>query len=268
MVSVVRMVLVVVLVGFVFVGVPFVLGGVVIARQGLDGLRRRRAFQAAPRRAVASLQTGDLVTVAGTARADRETISAAFTGATAVAADYEVREWTSLGDGSYQTIHEDQRTVPFRLDDGEDAVLVDAPGDCLDISGRHTETVTVDAGEELPDGVRRYVERTPDLDAGDGVDVGPVTVGQERRHYGERTIRPGDPVVVFGRVERDPDADWGDSLVVRPTNDEAGLLTDYSVEDISIRGLTSVVGHLLLGGLLCLGPFGVLGLMLVEILTS
>lgn len=69
---------------------------------------------------------------------------------------------------------------------------------------------------------------------------------------------------MYGTDARNPDADWGDSLVVRTDDANDDLFTNYSVEEYANKSLLSIVGYLGVGSLLLVWPFAVLAYMLVE----
>ncbi|MFC7229955.1 hypothetical protein N0B31_21350 [Salinirubellus salinus] len=71
-------------------------------------------------------------------------------------------------------------------------------------------------------------------------------------------------MLVYGTGDRDPDADWGESLVVRTDEADDGLFTNYSPAEYANKSLLSTAGYLGVGSLLLVWPFAVLAYMLLE----
>jgi hypothetical protein len=283
----------VILVGFLAVGLPFVLVGVSFLRRGRRHLATRAALRATPVRTVADVQAGQRAAVVGRAApavvartdegaTDREaesspggrpettppgTFAAGVTGTPALAARYEVTEHRPDGDGGTDAhvVYETTQVVPFRLGDGTGSVAVDAAAAAVDPSDDHAESIGLDEGGPPPATIEAFVARTDGLDpAFLGWDVGPFTLGGRARDYAEWRIHPDDEVAVVGPVERDPDAPWGDSLVLRPADDDTDLVTNRSLgEQGSHTGLVTA-GYLLAGAAMVVGPLAVLGYVLWE----
>lgn len=260
--------LAVVLAGFAGIGLPFALVGGVWVRRGIGRLRDRRAFQAAAMDTVSSVQAGQRAKLHGTVGEHGDgTVEAGISGVPAVAVRYVVvEERPDSDDGTdHRRVYEGARAVRCTLTDDTGTVVVDPDPETVDASEDNHDTVRVAAGEEPPERVARFIEATPELDpASEGFGSGLLNVGGRRRHYREWRIEPGDRVLVYGEGDRDPGADWGESLLVRTDEAADGLFTNYSPEAYADRDLSGIVGYLLLGGLLLVGPFAVLGYVLLE----
>jgi hypothetical protein len=269
----VRIAVVFVVVGFVLVGGPFVLVGAVYVRRGIRRLRAQAAIEALPLRRVVDIQAGERAKLAGraapaTGEDAPAPVTAGFTGAAALAARYVIEEERPDGDGGTdrREIHDARRVVPFRLVDDTGSVAVDPEPDVVQWADVHRDVTVVNRGEEPPERIRSYVAATPGLDpAAPGVDLGPFNFGSRERRYTEYTIRPDDDVVAVGPVERDPDAPWGDSLVVRPTTGGPGFVRNGTLAASETYGRLVGVGYLLGGTLLVGVPLAVLGYMLLEL---
>jgi hypothetical protein len=259
----------VVLVGFVLVGLPFALVGAVFVRRGVDRVHERRELQAAAMDSVASVQAGQRSKLLGTVEAAAATapLEAGFSGEPALAVQYVVVEARPDGDGGTdeRRVYEDTRTVPCELTDDTGSVLVDPDPETVDASGEHHESIRVGKGEEPPERVQQFLRATADVDGVfEGVDVGPFNFGGRTRYYREWRIAPGDRVLVYGTGDRDPDADWGESLLVRTEEAHDGLFTNYSPDEYANRSLLGVVGYLVVGTALLVAPVVVLTYMLLE----
>ena len=260
----------VVLAGFVFVGLPFALVGGAWVRRGVGLFREREQLQAEATDTVASVQADQRAKLVGTVEGAEGVapFDSGFAGVPALAVQYVVVEARPDGDGGTdeRRVYEDCRTVACELADDTGSVLVEPDPETVDASGDHHESVRVGKGDEPPERVRQFLRATDDVDGVfEGVDVGPFNFGGRTRYYREWRIEPGDEVLVYGTGARDPDADWGDSLVVRTDESEDGLFTNYSPGEYANRSLLSIVGYLGVGSLLLVGPFAVLAYMLLEV---
>lgn len=289
----VQAVVAVVLGGFALVGLPFVLVGVSLLRRGRRRLRTRATLGNTPLLTVADIQAGDRAKLSGHASPDSTapddgtavgtdtslnghdsvgaptgTFAAGISGAPAFAARYEVTERRPDGEGGTdaRVVYEGTRVIPFRLVDETGSVVVDASSVAVDPGDDHHESRRVGKGETPPANIESFIGETSGLDpASPGQSVGPVNVGGRIRNYAEWTIRPDDDVVVVGPVDRDPDAPWGDSLVVRPASDGTDLVTNRSLSEQDSHSAVLAAGYLLAGAVLTIGPLAVLGYMLLEL---
>jgi hypothetical protein len=152
------------------------------------------------------------IRVAGrAAEVDGETLPAPFGGGLCLCVEYDVSELRSQGKGqSWVTIDEGDAGVPFRVDAGGTGVRVDPAAAAF--SFEVDEKVELDAGEEPPERVRRFIETVDEVDETEtGYEVGPLTIGDDpRRRYVQRALRPGDEVTVVGDAAAFPDAPVGE----------------------------------------------------------
>jgi hypothetical protein len=255
--------------GFLLVGLPFAFVGAVYVRRGVGRVRERRELQAAQMDTVSSVQSGQAAKLLGRAAATESAtpFEAGFSGEPALAAEYVVIEARPDGDGGSEErqVYENAVAVACDLTDDTGTVVVDPDPETVDASEEHYESIRVGKGEEPPATVKRFIESTPDLgDVFRGVDAGPFNFGGRVRYYREWRIAPGDEVFVYGTGGRDPEADWGDSLVVRTDAAEDGLFTNYSLEEYANKSLLGIVGYLVGGGALLVGPFAVLAYLLLD----
>ena len=168
----------------------------------------------------------------------------------ALAVHVAVEEWESDGQGagSWETIHEEVTGVPMLVDDGTGEVGVELPADGgLNVDQTRTK---VDAGDEPPEAIRRYVENEADVNEAASRDFGPLSVGDSRR-YSEGVVEPGEEVYVLGRA-REERAGWGERNVVIAEPTEAGdfILSDKSEADLVREGKRGGLVQLGFGGLL------------------
>jgi hypothetical protein len=259
----------VVLVGFLLIGFPFALVGAVFVSRGVDRARERQELRAAAMDTVASVQAGQRAKLLGTAKAADTTppLEAGFSGELALAVQYVVVEARPDGDGGTdeRRVYEGARTVPCELTDETGSVPVDADPETVDASDEHHESIRVGKGEEPPERVQQFLRATADVDGVfEGVDVGPFNFGGRTRYYREWRIAPGDRVFVYGTGDRDPGADWGESLVVRTNEADDGLFTNYSLEEYANESLLGIVWYLVVGTALLVAPVAVLTYMLLE----
>lgn len=255
--------------GFLLVGLPFAFVGAVFLRRGVGRVRERRRLQSEAMDTVTSVQAGQSAKLVGTADAAEQPapFEAGFSGEPALAAQYVVVEARPDGDGGTddRQVFEDRVAVACELTDDTGSVHVDPDPETVDASGDHYESIRVGKGEEPPAQVQSFIRSTPDLDdVFRGADVGPFNFGGRVRYYREWRIAPGDEVLVYGTGARDPEADWGDSLVVRTDEVEGGLFTNYSVDEYANKSLLGIAGYLVGGAALFVGPFAVLAYMLLD----
>lgn len=259
----------VVLGGFLLVGLPFALVGGAWVRRGIGLFHEREQLQAEAMDTVASVQAEQRAKLVGTVEPAEgvATFDSGFAGVPALAVQYVVVEARPDGDGGTEErqVYEDTRAVSCDLADDTGSVLVAPDPETVDASGDHHESIRVGKGDEPPEQVKQFLRMTDDVDGVfEGVDVGPFNFGGRTRYYREWRIEPGDEVLVYGTGARDPDADWGDSLVVRTDEADDGLFTNYSLDEYANKSLLSIAGYLGVGSLLLVGPFVVLAYMLLE----
>lgn len=242
--------------GFGLVALLVALGGVVVMARGVGHYRRARAFGELAPTGTDSLQVGDLAKVVGTVAAGGETVTGAFTGEAAVVVRHEVAEYrqgSSDGPNEWRPIHEDDEAVRFELADAEGSVRVDPVVGALEFDADRAWTTRVERGSEPPEGVADYVARTGAVEARRTGERAGLVWG-ERRRYREYALRPGDDVLVYGRVTRDPGGEWGDSLLLVPDPDEGGLLTDLSAGSLATRARLRTALYLVGGAAMVLAP--------------
>lgn len=234
------------------------LSSIVFVVLGLITLNKGRAERAESTRmeeiettAIRDLEPGPVEvkgTVYGT---DDATLQGSpIAGTDALAAHVEVKEMHSdgHGPGNWQTVFEDQTAEPLFVDDGTGEVLVRLPEDG-GLSLEQSEW-KVEAGDDPPEEVRRYVENEPALDLPDGVDVGPLSTG-ERRRYLEGTLEPGQEVYLLGTA-RETEAGWDgrEYVIDEPTADGDFVLSDKSEAALIEEGRSSGLVFLAAGALM------------------
>lgn len=168
--------------------------GAVLLRRGLRARRRSKAVANATEASVGDLSPGDgVVRVTGSARPVGDTVAAELVGTEAVLVHTTV-------ESDRRSDHETTRAVPFDLDDGTGRVRVDLPEEAeirlrTDAATRvsHDATTASVGGpsEDLPEGVRTYVETH---------DVAPVGT----RSYSQGAVVPGESVSVVGEAVEGP----------------------------------------------------------------
>ncbi|GAB3019408.1 E3 ubiquitin ligase family protein [Natronobiforma cellulositropha] len=121
-----------------------------------------------------------------------------------LAYEYEVEEEYSTKNGSsWRTIDSGDRSVPFRLEDDSGSVLIEAP--LASFRLERDARIRVDGGTTPPEAIRRYIERTEDVDCQDSsVDFGlfEMRTGSDRR-FSERRLDVGAEVHVLGTARYD-----------------------------------------------------------------
>jgi|AntRauMinimDraft_4_1070384.scaffolds.fasta_scaffold01634_3 hypothetical protein len=173
-----------------------------------------------------------------------------ITGTDALAVHVEVKELHSDGNGpgNWRTIFEDQTAEPMFIDDGTSEGLVDLPED----GGLNLEQSEwkVEAGDDPPEEIQRYVENEPALDLPNGVDVGPLSTG-ERRRYLEGTLKPDEDVYLLGTA-RETEAGWDNReyVIDEPTSDGDFILSDKSEATLIEEGQSSGLVFLAAGALM------------------
>lgn len=234
------------------IGLVFVLVGLYTMNSGRLERARSGRLAAIETTKIRELRPGT-VEVKGTAHPTEDTtlIESPITKQAGVATYVEMKEWESSGQGggNWETKHEKQTAIPIVVDDGSGEVRVELPASG-DLNVEETET-TVEAGEEPPEKIKRYVEDERAIDEATRHEFGPLKTG-ERRRYVEGVIEPGEEVYVLGTAREDTDADWGErSFVIdEPTEFGDFVLSDKSEEELVREGKRSGLVSLVFGGAL------------------
>ena len=167
---------------------------------------------------------------------DGRTVRAPFSGTECLLCEYEAQEFRSTGQSSYwETLDEGRLSVPFLVEDASGSVRVDTDGAELHVDEEFTE---VAAGERPPDHIAQYISETdevnPQHDRTVNLVVTEMNVGTNQR-FVERRVAVGDPVYVYGDVERGSAGEWGSGVVdaVLTRGQDAGMLV---LSDTSERG--------------------------------
>lgn len=164
-----------------------------------------------------------------------------FTDTECLAYEYEAEEYQSRGDdSSWRTLDEGGEQVPFRVEDDTGAVRVDPAGADFRLE---EHAIRVDAGEEPPERIARYVAATDDVDPQEGsVDlvVTELNYGNDQR-FVERRLDPGEEVYVYGTARRAPGGGWGSRLVDATVGD-GDAVPAFVVSDTSERGTAWRIG--------------------------
>jgi hypothetical protein len=180
-----------------------------------SGWRRRTE-----RRLIASRETVDAIAVTpgptevyGAAEpTDGGPMTAPFTDDDCLLAEWEIEEWDASGkSSSWRTRGSGTLAVPFRIDDGADAVEVDADDADVELAGDR-RTIEVGIDEEPPRPVRRFLE----LDSTPGEASGSLFSALEwgtktgDRRYHQRIVTPGEAVYAHGTATRVESRAFGD----------------------------------------------------------
>jgi hypothetical protein len=174
------------------------------------------------------------VEVRGTAKPyDGQGVRAPFSGTACLVCEYESEEWRSSGNsGSWETLDEGRMAAPFLVKDNTGAVRVDGPAATLHIE---PDQLCVSGGEEPPERIARYIERTDDIEQqNDTIDlvVTELNTGNDQR-FTERRIEVGESLHVYGGVDSAPAGEWGTDLVDAMLTDGR---SDLVVSDTTERG--------------------------------
>lgn len=182
---------------------------------GWTGWQRRRE-----RQTIAARETTDALSVtpgptevSGTAVADDDrTLTAPFTDASCLLAEWQVEEWDTSGDSSsWQTLDTGTLAVPFAVDDGTGTVRVAPEGASIELTDSWwTETVEID--DEPPATVKQFLDRDSTPRAATGSLLPSFGWGNEEgdRRYHQRLLRPGEEVYVHGTATRTDSRSFGD----------------------------------------------------------
>jgi hypothetical protein len=227
-------------------GLIFVVVGLFLLNAGRKARAKSSRIESTETIQIRDMQPGT-VELKGTARLpdDETLLESPIQRADALAHHVEVEEWDSSGEGSgnWKTRHESQVSVPMVVDDGSGEVRVELPEDGeLNVEQMRTK---VGSGDDPPEPIRRYIERSEGIDEASQLDIGPVSVG-DRRRYSEGLVEPGEDIYVLGRAHEEQ-AGWGDRAVVV---DEPTAAGDFILSDKSEEELVKEGKH---GGLVSLG---------------
>jgi hypothetical protein len=203
----------------VFLGV-----GVSLVRKGHETGRRTSRLTETDPTPTGQVGPGPVV-LEGTATVapGEGTVEAPFTGTEAVLARAEVTRLRDQEDPgrTFETVYEDERRVPFLVDDGSGGVRVEVPaGADLRLEEDRTE---VTPGSE-PDHLAAFAEREVGLST-------QVSTG-DRRRYDQSVAAPGETVLLAGEAVRR----GGDVVVAGGERPESFVLSDLSREEIGSGG--------------------------------
>ena len=239
--------------GFVIsiASIVFVAMGLITLNKGRTERAESTRMEETETTAIRDLEPGS-VEVKGTVHGidDATLQQSPIEGTEALAVHVEVKELHSDGNGpgNWQTMFEDQTAEPMFIDDGTSEVLVDPPEN----SGLNLEQSEwkVEAGDDPPEEIRRYVKNEPALDLPDGVDIGPLSTGEPRR-YLEGTLEPGEDVYLLGTA-RETEAGWDNRefVIDEPTSDGDFILSDKSEAELIEEGRSSGLVFLVAGALM------------------
>lgn len=178
------------------------------------------------------------VEVEGTARIDEDCATAVFSGTDCLAYEYEVQEYRSSGNSSsWQTLTKGGRAVPFLVEDTSGSVLVEPTAPEL-----HLESwrLRVKGGEEPPERIANFIDLVDDVDSQQksvNLVITELDYGNDQRFI-ERRLEPGEPVYVYGTVERAAAGEWGSGRIDGTLTDGSGnspLIISDSSERKAIR---------------------------------
>lgn len=149
---------------------------------------------------------GGPIELRGTATRAGGLLRSPFTETPCLAYEYAVEEERQSKNGrSWTTIASGDEAVRFRLDDGSASVLIEPPG--ADFRLEEHARIDVDGGTAPPDPIRRFVDRTPDVDCQNtslDLRLFELRTGKDRR-FRERILEPGEDVHVLGTARYEPD---------------------------------------------------------------
>lgn len=201
-----------------------------VVRRGFELRRQRQLVLDTPTEDVESVSMGPSE-LFGTARSVEEPLEAPFSDEDCLVAIWRVEEYRDDHDddgGSWRTVESGTESVPFYLDDGTGWILVEPHPDVEYTLGDEPR-IDVDAGDEPPAPVRRFLEREGVAPVarrlGSFLTVQIGTKEGDRRYY-QRLLQPGEDVYVFGTVQRDESVE-GDVVVRRPD----GAATPFMIGD-------------------------------------
>lgn len=219
-------------IGVVFAGV-----GSLLVIGGAGALRQWWLIRTSELGTVYDAGAGGPVVLEGTARPAGETLAAPFTDVECLAYEYEIEEYDPDDDGSdWDTVARGRQAVPFLLEGAAGSVLVaaDAEGMELDVGDDET-TRTVPGGDEPPDPIREFIERTDDVGSENRtLDLGILELDYgARRRYREARLEPGETTFVGGVARSRHGVDRpvpSEATAVIGPNRSGGLLARWRAE--------------------------------------
>ncbi|AGB16790.1 E3 Ubiquitin ligase [Halovivax ruber XH-70] len=192
------------------VGWPVVLGGVglvgllVALGYGLRELRLAHRILRSGTESVLETTEGGYVELRGRVEPADTALEAPFTGTACVACEYAVEEEQASQHGTtWTTIESGSGVVPFHLDDGSGAILVEPEGCQLRLT--RDDRIEVDGGTPAPPRIQSYIDRTESVsDENDTLDLRVIEVatGADRR-YVEKRLDVGATAHVLGTARYD-----------------------------------------------------------------
>jgi len=228
------------LMGVGYAVVALLTGGWLI-RLGFRRWRQRQWISNTPTENAQSLSIGPSE-IEGAARPGKEgSFVAPFSDDQCVVAEFEIEQYDDDDDdGSWETIHEDVRHVPFTVDDGTGELLVRPHDEAIyDLDPTDETELYVDSSDRGPAPVQRFVRNH------DFVAFPSDSSGKENdRKYRQNLIRSHESVYVFGTVQEregvDRAASQADRLVVEKVDDDSMrepmfLISDDEQEDLLDR---------------------------------
>jgi len=239
-------------------------GGLYLIWQGFRRWRQRQVIANTPTEQARSLSIGPSE-ISGVARPVADSLTAPFSDANCVLAQYEVEEYDTSGDNSsWETRAEGVVSVPFEVDDGTGRVLVRPHEETTyDLDPGDWEERYVDSGERGPPAVQQFVEGSDDL--GFPADAGGTA---NDRKYRQNLVRVGEEAYVFGTVQpRDSEdvpagADNADRLHIAKITDDSMREPLFLISDDSETNLVDrrrwALWRLPVGGLFLVVAFTVL----------
>jgi hypothetical protein len=181
-------------------GAFLALGLGIVAYGGLQVLVALQIHRS-ERDAVRDATAGSQVDMEGAARVHEETLEAPVSGRDCLGYEYEVEEYSSSGEGSgWDTVDSGGTTVPFLLETDTGTVLVSDADPSLAINDGKQQ-VTLDSHEEVPEPIRRFVQRNQEVDpvGGHTIDLKLTEIHTgKRRRYTEYPLLPGETTYVTG----------------------------------------------------------------------
>lgn len=239
-----------------------IVGGLFVANLGRRLKNRSNTIKETETTKIGEIKPGK-VEVKGTARPteDGSTFPSPINRDEAVATKVIVQRYESGSSergGSWRTIHEEKKSVPFVVDDGTGEARVDTPPTSEQEMLFEMTRERVPGGQEPPEKIKKFVEREEEVDETSKSGVGPISLG-ERRRYMEGSIEPGEEVYVLGEAREE--AGWDERGYVIDGETESGdfIMSDKPEEQLVKEGawgglLLYVVGGIsvFVGGFLML----------------
>jgi len=210
----------------------FVLVGLFIANRGRKARNRGKLIEGTKTTEVRELTPGK-AEVKGKAgqTEDGSTVRSPIDRDEALASKVKIEEYHSNSDGggSWKSIYENSKAVPFILEDKTGEVRIDPPPESerqINIEANQKE---VGGGEEPPEKIKDFIRRKKEVDSAKKT-IGPLNFGQRRR-YSEGRIESGESVYVLGKATEE-DTGWGEYgyAIDEPTSSGRFILSDKSEE--------------------------------------